>query len=106
MIITITIYLIIILLIIFKGFYKNIHFMKSFSVKGNTDSLATSIQLESLPFYLNMGRINLFALFINFFFLSFISISFFPNLIHNTITYCQDHIINKEINSDYKNINI
>jgi len=91
MIITFIIYIIIISLIIFKGFYRNISFIKFFSVRKNTESLATSIQIESLPFYFNQRKINLFAFFINFFLISLISCMLIPELISNNIAYCQDY---------------
>jgi hypothetical protein len=43
-----------------------------------------------LPFYFNQGKINLFALFINFLFLSFISLTLTPDLILNQVAFCME----------------
>lgn len=67
MLITLIVYIIILSIIIFRGFCKNIFLREPFSVQKNTESLATFIQIESLPFYFNQGKINLFVFLINFF---------------------------------------
>lgn len=84
--ISISIYIIIILIIIFKAFYKSsITFIKFFSVRKNTENLYTSIQIESLPFFFNSSKINLLIFFINFFILIIFNFFFI-----NNIAYCYD----------------
>lgn len=87
MMITLTIYICIIGYIIFKAFYVSI---KPFNNSTNTLLFQDSISLSAMRFYSNMEKINLFAFFINFIFLSFISFSLLPDLISNSIAYCQD----------------
>lgn len=87
MMITITIYSFIILYIIGRGFYIS---RKPLCNVQKKESFQNSISLSAMPFYSNMGSINLFAFAINFLLLSFISISLVPDLISNTVAYCQD----------------
>lgn len=84
--ITITIYSFIILYIICRGFYIS---RKPLCNVQKRESFQDSISLSAMPFYSNMGSINLFAFAINFLLLSFISLTLLPDLISNTITYCQ-----------------
>lgn len=87
MMITITIYTFIILYIIGRGFYIT---RKPLCNVQKKESFKDSISLSAMPFYSNMGSINLFAFVINFLLLSFISLTLLPDLILNTIAFCQD----------------
>ena len=83
MITFLTIYIIIIFLIIFKGFYKSIPFIKNFSARKNTELIITSIQIESLSFLLIQKKIDLFIFFINF-----LLLIFFFTYNFNSNTFC------------------
>jgi len=100
MIITLIIYILIIIYIIIKGFYT---FIKFFHNDRRIELFYDSIYMNSIPFYINMQKINLLCIFINLILISFI---FLPNLMNDliisisnsNITYCQDYISDKESN--------
>jgi len=87
------IYTIIIIITIFKGFYKSKSFIKvrPFSIKKNTEFLVMSIQIESLSFFKKKKDINLFIFFFNFIFISLMSFTLLPNLIFNHTAFCMDN---------------
>lgn len=60
----------------------------------NRESLQDSLSLSALPFYINQGKINLFAFVINFILISFFSLTLLPELVFNHMTYCQDNYEN------------
>jgi len=98
MIITLIIYILIIIYIIIKGFYT---FIKFFHNDRRIELFYDSISINAIPFYFNQGKINIFTFFINFLFLSFISLSLLPDMILNHIAFCQDSSSEEELNSDY-----
>jgi len=100
--ITLIIYLSIISYIIVKGFYKTI---KSINNNQKIKLFYDSISIDSIPFFINMQKINLLCIFINLILISFI---FLPNLVNdlifsisnNNIAYCQDSNSDEEFSSD------
>lgn len=90
MVITLLIHITIFSIIIFRSFYKSFSLIKNLKFKENLNLLTTSIQIESIPFFINQGKISLFAFAINFFFLSLISFTLLPEFIQNHCTFCQD----------------
>lgn len=99
MIILTIIYSLIILYIIVKGLYIS---RKPIGNIQNRESLQDSISLSALPFYINQGKIDLFAFAINFFFLSLISFILIPEFIQNHSAFCSDYdYSNEEINNDF-----
>jgi hypothetical protein len=93
------IYTIIILLIIFNAFYKNLPFIKLFSIRKNIEILTTSTQIESLSFYFNLKKINSFCFFINFILIILINCLLIPDFFLNTV-FCQDFLEEEKSNSN------
>lgn len=99
MIITLTIYSLIILYVIGRGFSTSIK--KPLCNVQKIESFQNSISLGLMPFYSNMGIINLLCIFIN---VVLISSFFLPNLINdlfsNNVAYCSDSSSEEKSNSD------
>lgn len=99
MIIQLFIYLTIFTYIFIKTFY---YFIKFYNYKsGNVrrlDAFSTFFSMHTLPFYLNLGKINLII-----FILIFVNVLIFVNPLPYNIVYCQDDISDSTNNESYIN---